>query len=427
MYLERVHIENIRSLSSLELNFADPDAAQGTRRWSLIAGENGSGKTTMLKAIGLALAGSDSLHSLIDEPGTWVRDGCDEGHIHLIMRSDNLERREISLSIRADEGVSSLIRRNTEGLEMLDSALQHASQNYFVVAYGPYRRLSQDPSFLSKESAPVRAQSMATMFDSDRPLFPIQTWAMRLEYRDGEEGLEIVRNSINALLPGIEFDGIDRRAETLIFRTPDGLVPLERLSDGYQNVAAWIGDLLYRVTEAFAHHKNPLQARGILLIDEIDAHLHPSWQRQLRNFLDATLPNFQIIATTHSALTLQQSHEDDAIVLARDESGVVKASPFPGDPSKLRLHQIYDLAFKISSLDSWEVQQSKDVYRKLSGRKESELDAEERQRLAEAREVLEILPESSAHVDAAGNAAMEKFFEKLEETTSQITKQTSQG
>ena len=81
------------------------------------------------------------------------------------------------------------------------------------------------------------------------------------------------------------------------FQTMDGTVTLGELSDGYQNLAAWIGDLLYRITEAFAHHRQPLHARGLLLIDEIDAHLHPAWQRKLREFLTAKLPNFQIIAT----------------------------------------------------------------------------------------------------------------------------------
>lgn len=423
MYLEHVQIENIRSIAKLALDFGRFDELDDPRHWTVLAGENGTGKSTVLRAIALALAGSDHLPGLIGEPGNWVRRGETEGRVRIRLRTQAGEQREMRLSFRPGEGVSTFLRRNTENLTHLDDALAHAQQNYFVVAYGPYRRVSADPSFLStKDTLSPRAQSMATLFDGDRPVHPIQSWAMRLDYRDPEHGLGIVRDALRALLPDVEFSHIDRKAETLVFTTPDGSVPLEQLSDGYKSVAAWIGDLLYRVTEAFAHHNEPLRARGILIVDEIDAHLHPAWQRRLRSFLDTTLPNFQILASTHSALTLQQSHEGDAIVLARDASGSVVAEAFPGDPSKLRLHQIYDLAFHITSLDSWEVESSKQVFRALSRRVPEALDPRERDELARARETLEMLPDQSSVDVAAGNEAMQQFFEKLEAATSEIAR-----
>ena len=67
-------------------------------------------------------------------------------------------------------------------------------------------------------------------------------------------------------------------------------------------VAAWIGDLLYRITETFEDYRAPLEARGLLLVDEIGLHLHPSWQRQLLDYISRKLPNFQRVVTTHSPM-----------------------------------------------------------------------------------------------------------------------------
>ncbi len=181
------------------------------------------------------------------------------------------------------------------------------------------------------------------------------------------------------------------------------------MSDGYQNVAAWIGDLLYRVTESFAHFSDPLSARGLLLIDEIDAHLHPTWQRQLKAYLNDKLPNLQIVATTHSALTLQQFTQDEAYLLRRGEEGVVLEN-LGIDPSHMMLHQLYELAFRIGSLDSLEIEKAKSVLRRAhKGETVPDDDYREaRKLLGEGQAVL------SAKTMAVGNEALESLFTELE-------------
>src|SRR5690606_3786942 len=108
----------------------------------------------------------------------------------------------------------------------------------------------------------------------------------------------------------------------------------------YQQMVAWVSDLLYHVTRTFGDYKNPLAARGLLLIDEIDLHLHPAWQRQIHAFLTEGLPNFQVIATTYSPLTAQQAGRDELYALRRDEEGQIGLVPFVGDPSWMLLHQL---------------------------------------------------------------------------------------
>lgn len=430
MFLETIHVENIRSLSDTLIDFVDPNADRpSVRQWTLLVGENGTGKSTLLKAIGLVVAGSDCTQPLIGQkPGAWVRHGAPFGRITARLRTAEWEPRDIALEIHAGDSPRELLSRNAETLRALDDAISHATQNYFVAAYGPYRRVSDDGLLISGGSSrlPPRALSLQTLFDKNALVHPLPAWAMTLEYQRGEEGLDIVRDAMNALMPGVAFIGVDKEAGTLRFETADGVVTLDQLSDGFQNVAAWIGDLLFRVTEAFAHRRHPLDARGLLLIDEIDAHLHPAWQRRLRQFLSAKLPNFQIIASTHSALTLQQAHEGEAVILARDAHRRVRAETFPGDPSKLRLHQLYDLAFKIESLDSWEIEQSKNAYRALSEKQShADLSDAEQNELAEVRAVLELLPDDRD--DSLGNEALNRYFSSIDKAAEALSAKTSEA
>ena len=113
----------------------------------------------------------------------------------------------------------------------------------------------------------------------------------------------LIRSTLADLLPDVAFRTIDKTGKTLIFDTADGPVALEDLSDGYQNVAAWVGDLLYCTTAVLDDGSEPLATPGLLLLDEIDLHLHVKWQRRLRRFIEQKLPRFQIVATTHSPMT----------------------------------------------------------------------------------------------------------------------------
>lgn len=432
MFLDNLKIHNLRCFVDIEIDFT-PEESESTagyegRKWTLLAGENGTGKSTVLKALGLLLAGSDALPMLLGDPGSWVRGGADRCRLSARLRTAEGEAREIELVIGSEDGISHVLRNNRDGLVALDDAIQKTERNYFTVGYGPYRRLADErpgSGFESQTSAPLRAQSLATIFDKNAPINPLPAWAMGLEYRKGSEGLDIVRDAMDALLPDMEFEGIDKERGDMMFKTLDGLVPLSDLSDGYQNVAAWIGDLLFRITQAFANYNDPLSARGLLLIDEVDAHLHPTWQRHLRDFLDKKLPNFQIIATSHSALTMHQFHEGEVFTLNRsdDEDRRVVLRAFPGDPSRLRLHQLYDLVFGLDTLDSLDLEQIKDSYRELSAK--TERSPEETEKLESIISELEGLPEDRG--DALGNEAMEQFFKKADRVVKAMEEKSKQS
>ena len=248
-------------------------------------------------------------------------------------------------------------------------------------------------------------------------LNPLETWAIDLHYRMQDEGLRIVDEAMRKLLPGMTFKGIDRERRDLMFDTVDGEVPLAYLSDGYQNMAAWCGDLLFRVTDTFDDYKDPLSARGVLIVDEIDLHLHPVWQRQLRNFLSDMFPNFQFILTTHSPLTAQQAGAGELFLdAAPDAHRCAGARARPIEPRTMLVHQLLmSPVFGIGTPDSVAVETMKKDYVRLSGIKNRTADDQSRfEQLEEALRDLpdwSVVPERDARRDqllADIKAALEK-------------------
>jgi predicted ATP-binding protein involved in virulence len=134
-------------------------------------------------------------------------------------------------------------------------------------------------------------------------------------------------------------------------------------------MAGWCGDLLYRMVSTFGHRKKPLESRGLLLVDEIDLHLHPSWQRQLREFLSQKLKNFQVLATTHSPLTAQQSCEGEIFTLQRQagDNGV-KVFHYAGAANLLSVQQLMTgPAFGVETTLSVDMQKARGEWK--AGRK----------------------------------------------------------
>lgn len=396
MFLKRIDLANVRCFRALSLPLEVPTG--GSRRWTLLLGENGVGKSTLMRAIGLVLAGSAALAELIGEPDSWVRWGEDECTVSADLETAEGEPRHISLRIRRGDTIKEVYEANRETLELLDRAIARAARNYLVIAYGASRRLSStklSTQPVTSRFRHPRANNVATLFSPDAMLNPLETWAIDLHYRLQDEGLRLVDEAMRKLLPGMTFKGIDRARRDLVFDTVDGEVPLAYLSDGYQNMAAWCGDLLFRITDTFEDYRDPLAARGVLLVDEIDLHLHPVWQRQLRNFLTDMFPNFQFILTTHSALTAQQAGEGELFVMQRPtptDAPVLEATTI--EPRTMMVHQLLlSPAFGLDTPDSVAVESMKKDYRRLIAL--DERSREDEARLTELESALQDLPDWS--------------------------------
>ena len=139
----------------------------------------------------------------------------------------------------------------------------------------------------------------------------------------------------------------------VLVETPDGIVPIEALSQGLTSLLSWIGIVvqrLYEVTPIRPDADDAMQGYALILMDEIDAHMHPSWQQQLLVKLKKLLPNVQVIATTHSPLVVAGLKVEEVTRFMRDEAGAVVQVSLDEDMTEGRADQI--LTGDLFGLDS---------------------------------------------------------------------------
>jgi len=402
MFLKSFHLENIRCFEKLDLPLSTDDSR--IRQWTILLGANGAGKSTILRSIALVLAGSDALAELVGDSDSWIRNGKSDAEIRVVLTTIQKEERQIALRFKWGETIREMFDSNRETLDNLDRALKSTYHNFFTVGYGVSRRLpvgrNGKGSFGRDRYDHPRTNQVATLFSPDAELIPFEAWAMDLHYRIGTPALKLVKTTMSDFLPGIEFQNIDKKNRRLMFKTQDGPMPLELLSDGYQNAISWCGDLLYRITETFDNYQKPLNLRGLLLIDEIGLHLHLSWQRKLREFISNKFPNLQIIATTHSPFTAHQAGAGELFSLVRendeDYQSPIKLLSFQGAANQLLLHQLVMTPFfGLNTMSSREWEKIREEYRSLTTKKQkTRID---KTRLKELEELLADQPDWSAN------------------------------
>ncbi len=307
----RIELENIRVHKELDLQLHG--SLEGG--WTMILGENGTGKSTVLHALALALVGSRAKDVLGIELGGLVRRGAAEGmvRVHISGSSD-----PVVLRVKGDDA---------EIIEGGDSV------RFLLLAYGATRllpRLGHKPPDYGSQFIHVK-----NLFDPFLPLADATKWATT-EISDSVF-YDTVAPTLGRLLGLSESEKVDRRDDSLIIQHHDSCEPLERESDGYQVMVALACDIFRVMLE---RSEELAVAEGIVLLDEIGAHLHPRWQMRVVQSFREALPNVQFIATTHNPLCLRGMQDGEIIVMARDDqNGVVPITDLP-PISSLRTDQI---------------------------------------------------------------------------------------
>ena len=175
-------------------------------------------------------------------------------------------------------------------------------------------------------SAFVRAQRMQSLFDEAYSLIPMITWLPGLK-RENPGRFNQVVNLINKFIgkEHYSFTGEMENGEYLFVR--GGLeIPFPALSGGYRAFLAWLGDLFYHICMTCPKDKKLVDNKGIVMVDEIDLHLHPEWQMTVLQTLGETLPNIQFILTSHSPI----------IAGSLEWMNIIKMEPGPKQSSRLK-------------------------------------------------------------------------------------------
>ncbi len=368
MKLKRLSLQNIGCYKNLELSFIKTvnDGTLCLRNRTVILGNNGSGKSTILKSIALILSGSSALGELIGDSNNWINNQTDSGSISATLIDIKGKEIQIQLLFNRNDSLSKIISQNQTSLNQLDSLVQTSSNNALLVAYGVHRKVGGKLLKVTTSNYQhTRSEHVATLFDSEASLYPFEAWLMDIDYREGQAGLEKVKTALHQLVPDLTFYKIDKDNRSILFKYEDEVVTFSQLSDGIQIAINWLGDLLYRLSITYKDAPNILDTSFILLIDEIALHLHPSWQRKIIQSISSLFPNAQLIATTHSPFVAQQAGDSELFTIIRNKEDRLDLFQYQNDPRKLLLHQIVmsDI-FGISTDESTIVERAKNESRK---------------------------------------------------------------
>jgi hypothetical protein len=369
MYIKQIVIENIRGFEKVDLDLTRPDGSFAG--WTVVAGVNGSGKTTFLRALALSVAAVPTALALVESYEGWVRVGMKLGTAHaLLVRTagdyfhpSSTQKRSRTFGASFWTGLRWNAGRDSSVLPLIEMNKGQARaapqegpcadrpEGWFIAGYGPFRRISGGtPAGERLMRGPSRVARLASLFREDVSLVESVSWLQAKDYRSKEEGPDAARadalkNDVLALLgdslfpPGIHVDRVDSHGLWMI---RDGVsLPHTQLSDGYKAVTALVLDIVRHLEDTFGplrlkddHGVPRVMQRGVVLIDEIDAHLHPSWQKRIGFWLKEHFPNIQFIVTTHSPFVCQ----------AADQGGLIRLpSPGSGEPVAAVDDRIYNL------------------------------------------------------------------------------------
>ncbi len=145
------------------------------------------------------------------------------------------------------------------------------------------------------------------------------------DYRDKQ--LEAVRQAISSLIPEFSNLRVERSPLRMTVKKQGEELIINQLSDGEKCLLAMVGDLARRLAIANPGLTEPLEGEGVVLIDEIELHLHPKWQREIIPALTRTFPNCQFIVTTHSPQVISQVKPEGIYILEKTDEGVVAKRP----------------------------------------------------------------------------------------------------
>ena len=145
------------------------------------------------------------------------------------------------------------------------------------------------------------------------------------QYEDHQ--LEAVRQAISSLIPNFTKLRVRRSPLRMTLQKDGEELIVNQLSDGEKCLLAMVGDLARRLAIANPGLENPLDGFGVVLIDEIELHLHPKWQREIIPALTRTFPNCQFIVTTHSPQVISQVKPQGIYILEKIENGIIAKRP----------------------------------------------------------------------------------------------------
>jgi hypothetical protein len=336
----------------LDLSTPGQDGGAG---WTILVGQNGTGKSTVLQSIVLAALDPRPVTSLVPDAWTFVRkvEG-DPLTAEIRLRAEN----RAAATRRISGHANAYVEGDTSDLGLP-----------LVLGFSARRRIAQPGELPSSENLEV--ERVRGLFATDHPLLtqdPFDAFDTTSMARDFAKVVrDVVTHSLTSDAEARLFPLVD----TLELRGQGGItknkqmmqqrrfvlrygseyvvrVGIEDLSDGYQAMLAIVLEILYQAALAERLVPDPALLEAVILIDEIEAHLHPRWQRTVVPLLREVFPRCQFITTTHSPLVVGSARSGEVVVLDIADDGAVVADVLEERLGMLGAERIYEEVFGVS-------------------------------------------------------------------------------
>ncbi|MCD8422922.1 AAA family ATPase [Tenacibaculum finnmarkense] len=284
--------------------------------WTIFLGNNGTGKTNLLKVL-----------SCMEAKQIDIENGFK--NIRTAYLPKNIEvQHKININLEYENNLIKWHSSRYEKRGSQSAYIQNEILFFEVYAYGVNRKSSRKTKLSSDDTI----ENNATLFNHNISLINLEEWLLQTDYavkngqKTAQKRLDLIKEIITgAIFPELQdfrFQTDEKLNNSVEFKTEEGWFQFDDLAYGYQSTLSWIVDFCKKMFDRYPKSSNPLKEPAIVLIDEIDLHLHPEWQRNITQILSNLFPKTQFIATTHSPIVVQSLEEANVYILNKEAKNV---------------------------------------------------------------------------------------------------------
>jgi predicted ATP-binding protein involved in virulence len=381
VYIREISITDYKSFRG-ENKFSFYDSNGQWCQWTVFLGNNNTGKTNLLKAI-----------AAMEPTEIEFEDVSRKEYV-----ASNLIKRYIPLDIDSRINLSIIRGKATEDMyitgRMASVSYESWCADLSIFGYGVVRELENPQTIISRIDTQM---DNASNLLNNTKLAHFESWLLQLDYsaknaerketkNEAERQLSLLKEILTSdIFP--EISDVNCKTDEKLNNYVEYLAAGEwlkfsSLGYGYQSALAWIADFCKKLFEKYPDSENPLAEPAVLLIDEIDLHLHPYWQRTIAKHLTKIFPKTQFIVTTHSPFVIQSMDKVNLYTLHHDNQQTsvrhYENASFEGWGIEEILRDVMELGENIKS----------DKYQKLINSFDAALDANDYKAARKAHEEL---------------------------------------
>tara|TARA_R110002012_G_scaffold87574_1_gene216523 strand:+ start:403 stop:1611 length:1209 start_codon:yes stop_codon:yes gene_type:complete len=366
--INSLDLSDIGPFPSLKLDFKDKPGI------NLICGDNGVGKTTVLEAITAAFS---------------------TGRNHRIKRRQAGAGGSLKMAFQTQADVKS-VEFEVNELDPNKGDFVSNSNNFAKniihirtsrdLQYFAQNSISRDPEFDTKNfdqrvTQDLKPNEIKSWFTNRYLLEPhskSSSWTQQMV-----ENLQTAKGFFSLLDKDVSLEQVDVTSFEIMVSTPNGIIPFELMSSGFRSTYY----LLLSILKELEFRKLDVSASefgGVILVDEIDLHLHPTWQQEIGRILQTAFPNAQIIATTHSPHVIQTTDATDVISLRRGSDGGVERKHISTGPYGFKGWTVEEILEEVMGVENTRTSIFQETLRNF----DEGLDLEEPKRVNDALETL---------------------------------------